>query len=97
MSRRRLLIDKVLDDMAEHARTGEPLNDGARYTCGLCMREAGVTMFVVDVGDDAPDPGGVFEHDPRGRFQYRLVCPCCSLPGCTHRPAPALAAEAVGL
>jgi hypothetical protein len=70
------LVDRVLAVMAEHARTGAPIEDGTRWTCGRCYREEGVKQFVVAV------PAA------EGGFEYRLVCPCCSFVGCPHRGRP---------
>lgn len=65
------LIRETLATMADHARSGLPLDDGTHWTCGRCYASEGVRCFVVEV--DTPD-----------RFQYRLVCPCCSVKGCPH-------------
>lgn len=82
MARRVLLSQRVGEELAERARTGEP--EPGIYFCGRCMRSEGVQMFTVRVPSQNP-------RRPDG-FDGKLICPCCSFPDCPHRGAVAVPA-----
>lgn len=77
MSAKRTLMDEVLAEMAEAARTGSARTD---ITCGKCNRTEGVRTYTQEIELEPAGPGRKRVID----YHWSTICPCCSFDSCPH-------------